>query len=48
LTVHGARLFSRSITTVPRLVTIVARLLAEASGLAGGLPTFRAAGGLGA
>ncbi len=48
LTVHGALLFSRSMTTVPRLVTMVAWLLAEESGLAGGVPTFRAAGGFAA
>ena|SRR5580693_5662588 len=47
LTVHGALLFSRSTTTVPWLVTMVAWLFAEESGVAGGLPTFRAAGGFG-
>ena len=42
LTVHGARLFSRSTTTVPWLVTMVAWLFAEESGLAGGVPPEQA------
>src|SRR5512135_843735 len=43
LTVQVALLFSRSMTTSPRLVRMVAWYLARQSGLVGGLPTLRAA-----
>src|SRR5579863_4954126 len=48
LTVHVALWLSRSRTTVPRLVLIVAWYLAALkAGLAGGMPTLRAAVPLG-
>ena len=47
LTVQVALLFSKSMTIAPRLVLIVAWYAALKSGVADGVPTFLAAGGLG-